>query len=65
MSSGDQPDLQLAESSGGRLLPFPFPAVEPPVEVVDLPGEIVSVRCVDARAHYDCLPDIVLSDGPG
>ncbi|MHC4591224.1 MAG: RNA polymerase sigma factor [Planctomycetota bacterium] len=35
-----------------RLLVFPFPQKEPPVEICDLPGEELEVFCRDAQAYF-------------
>jgi RNA polymerase sigma factor (sigma-70 family) len=42
----------LPEDFAERLLRYPFPRHEPHVEIVDLPGERLRVRCVDAQSHF-------------
>ena len=48
-------DTALPEDFADRLLMFPFPRIEPEVEVIDLPGEQVSVRCLDSQSHFTPL----------
>jgi RNA polymerase sigma factor (sigma-70 family) len=48
----------LPEDFAKRMLMFPFPRRQPPVRMVDLPGERFEVRCLDAGSHF--LP---LSEG--
>jgi len=42
----------LPENFAERILMFPFPPVEPPVEIVDCPGECRKVRCLDAQSFF-------------
>ena len=42
----------LPEDFAERLLAYPFPRREPPVEITDLDGESFQVRCVDAQSHF-------------
>ena len=50
-------DNALGENFAHRLLAFPFPRVEPEVEVTDLPGEAMSVRCVDTQSYFTPLEE--------
>jgi RNA polymerase sigma factor (sigma-70 family) len=42
----------LPEDFAQRLLMYPFPRQEPPVEVVDLERSPASWRCLDAQSHF-------------
>jgi hypothetical protein len=42
----------LPEDFAQRLLRYPFPRHEPQVEIVDLAGERLRVRCTDAQSHF-------------
>jgi hypothetical protein len=42
----------LPEDFAQRLLRYPFPRREPQVDIVDLPGERLRVRCTDAQSHF-------------
>lgn len=42
----------LPEDFAQRLLMFPFPRTEPEVEIADLPGERLSVRCIDTQCYF-------------
>jgi hypothetical protein len=60
----------LAEDFARRLLRYPFPHREPEVEIVDLSGEHMRVRCTDAQAHFvplaaDGRCDWTFYDWPG
>ncbi len=45
-------DRALPEEFARRLVMFPFPRREPPVEIEDLPRERFRVRCIDAQAFF-------------
>ncbi len=60
----------LPNSFAQRLLMFPFPRTEPEVEIADLPGERMMVRCMDAQCYFVPLVeggmcDWALYDLPG
>jgi hypothetical protein len=47
----------LGEDFAHRLLAFPFPRIEPEVEVTDMPGENMTVRCADAQVFFTPLEE--------
>ena len=44
-------DRTLPEDFGQRLLAYPFPRLQPEIEIVELPGAF-EVRCTDAQSHF-------------
>jgi hypothetical protein len=42
----------LPKDFAHRLLMFPFPHREPPVDIVDHPGERLEITCIDAQSHF-------------
>ena len=42
----------LPDNFADRLIAFPFPHIEPPVKIVDLPGEKLAIRCADMQYFF-------------
>ena len=49
--------FSLPANLAQRVARYPFPVTEPPVEVVDLSGRDLRIRCLDAQAYFVPLAD--------